>query len=331
MPPVAKPAHGSAPEIRRAHAGIRRAGWRLSLPALAMFEAAARHLNFSRAARELGATQPAVSHHIAWLEAELHCKLFHRRHRGVALTPEGVTLYEAATLSRTAIERAQATIAAEIATRATSRLVHIATDYGFAGNWLIPHLAALAEAVPEVEIRITASQTPTDPAAEPADIAILLGNGAWPGHDSTLLFRETVFAVASAGFLAAQPPAHTPADLARLRLLHLESRTPCAWLTWQGWFAANGIERPPRDGDFFFNTSALVEQAAIAGQGLALGWHPLIEPALAANRLTPALPTPVHTDMGYYLVEDRTAPTPKFPRFRTWLINACTNAETQRS
>ncbi|MHB1303856.1 MAG: LysR substrate-binding domain-containing protein [Acidiphilium sp.] len=292
-------------------------GWQLALPALAVFEAAARHGNFSRAARELGTTQPAVSHQIGWLEARLSCKLFRRLHRGVGLTAEGELLFAAASASRSAIERAQD----EIRARGGRRPLGIATDYGFAGEWLIPRLADLAVAAPEIEVRITASHSPVDPGAEPADVAILLGDGAWTGREATLLFPETVSAV-SAPSLFAGAPVSDLADLAGRRLLHLETPMRTPWLTWQGWFAAQGIARRPREGDFFFNTYSLVQQAAIAGQGFALGWHPLIDGAVAAGRLCRVLPARVETRMGYYLVEDADHPAPPaLELFRDWLFS----------
>ncbi|WP_262312520.1 LysR substrate-binding domain-containing protein [Acidiphilium sp. AL] len=297
--------------------------WRLILPSLAVFEAAGRHLNFSGAARELGTTQPAVSHHMSWLETELGCLLFRRLHRGVSLTPEGRVLFDAVSSSRQAIEHALT----EIHNRSGRKLVNIATDYGFAGDWLIPHLAALPSSVSDVEVRIVASQSAIDPRTEAADFVILLGSGQWPGCVSTLLFRETVYAVASPLFLAKCGPVKNAAELARLRLLHLESRDRCPWLTWSGWFAGHGVALNSRQGDFFFNTYSLVQQAAIAGQGIALGWRPLIDHAIHAGLLVPVLDQPVSTDMGYYLVEGANRSTPPaFARFRDWLVAECARA-----
>ena len=294
--------------------------WRANLPALAVFEAAARNLNFSKAARELGATQPAVSHQVSWLEEELRCALFRRLHRGVCLTPEGEMLFEAVKLSRAAIEQAER----EIRAHAGRRLVSIATDYGFAGDWLTPRLASLASAVPDVEVRIIASQTGAEAGTEAADFAIRMGNGIWPGCSSTLLFRETVFAVASPSLLGRLPEIRTAGEVAGLPLLHLESDANAPWLTWSGWLAGHGVKRKPRDGDCFFNTYSILQQAAIAGQGVALGWRPLIDNALANGGLVPIIGTPICTDMGYYLVEDTTSRRPaSAQQFRDWLLNAC--------
>ena len=302
------------------------AHWRLSLPALATFEAAARLLNFSKAARELGTTQPAVSQQIAALEAELRCGLFHRQHRGVSLTPEGAILFEAASLSRAAIERAHS----DIGSRKGRHVVSIATDYGFAGDWLIPQLSALSSALPGVEVRIIASQSATKSSPKSADFAIRMGSGAWPGHKATLLFRETVFAVASPHYLARHPPVRAARDLAELRLLHLESEERAPWLNWSGWLAQHALVRPAREGDFFFNTYSMVQQAAIAGQGVALGWRPLIDGAISAGCLVPVTAAPVCTDMGYYLVEDTSRPRPAaLGRFRAWLLEACAKAATE--
>lgn len=302
--------------------------WRLPLPALAVFEAAGRRLNFSSAARELGTTQPAVSHHVAWLEAELGCALFRRLHRGVSLTPEGRILFGAVSLSRDAIERAQA----EIKDLSGRKLLNIGTDYGFAGDWLMQRLAGLSSSVADVEVRIVVSQANVDPGTEAVDFTIMLGSGQWPGCVSTRLFPETVYAVASPHFLAQHGPVKTIEDLARLRLLHLESRDRCVWLNWGGWFAAQDIALKPRQGnpsrgDFFFNTYPLVQQAAIAGQGVALGWRPLVDQAVESGLLVPVLDQPVRTAMGYYLVEAANRRSqPAFTRFRDWLLAECAQA-----
>jgi putative choline sulfate-utilization transcription factor len=297
--------------------------WRANLPALGAFEAAARHLNFSKAARELGATQPAVSHQISWLEAELGRALFRRLHRGVCLTAEGEILFAAVRLSRAALEQAED----QIRDHAGRRLITIATDYGFAGDWLTPQLASFAAVAPNVEVRIIASQTAAETGAEAADFAIRMGNGAWPGRGSTLLFRETVFAVASPALLGRLPPIRNASEVANLPLLHLESAHDAPWLTWSGWLAGHGVKRKPREGDCFFNTYSILQQAAIAGQGAALGWRPLIDAALATGRLVPVISTPVRTGMGYYLLEDTTREHPAAAqKFRAWLLDACAQA-----
>ena len=301
------------------------ASWRGTLPALAVFEAASRHLNFSRAARELGMTQPAVSQQIAWLEAELACPLFQRQHRGVELTPEGVILREAAVRSRNAIESAQA----ELRARSGQHLLTIATDYGFAGEWLIPQLGSLTEAALAVQVRIIASQSGAVP-PEATDFTIRLGTGAWPRRASTLLFRETVYAVASPAFLARHVPVESAAALAALPLLHLVSGEQSPWLNWQGWFDAHGITRTAAAGDFFFNTYSMVQQAALAGQGVALGWRPLADIAVQAGRLVPVLTLPVRSSAGYFLIEDpdRTC-SAAASGFRDWLISLCQKAAVQ--
>ena len=293
--------------------------WRGLLPTLPAFEAAARHQNFSRAARELGTTQPAVSQQIALLEATLSCRLFERRHRGVTLTAEGALLRDAAARSREALEAAQG----EITARAGRWRLTLSTDYGFAGDWLIPQLASLAEAAPGLEVRIVASQSSETP-LEGADFAIRFGNGNWPRLAATLLFRETVYAVASPGFLARHAPVDNAAALTALPLLHLESGAASPWLNWSSWFAAHNLSRAAAAGDYFFNTYTMVQQAAIAGQGVALAWRPLVDLSIQGERLLPVFPAPVHSSAGYYLIEDparRGAETHRV--FRTWLLALC--------
>jgi len=269
-----------------------------SLQTLVVFEVAARQLNFSAAARALGTTQSAVSHRIGALEAELGVPLFRRLRRGVVLTPEGARLFQAVRQGLDTIAGATA----ELSAAPARRRFDIATDFGFAAFWLMPRLAALSAALDGREVRIVTLQDAIDPADQPFDAAVAFGARRVRGCRVTPLFPEVVVPVASPGFAAGRPPVADPAALLDLPLLHLESANPGRWLTWPDWFRAHGLDPPAGSGRLTFNNYPMVVQAAVAGQGVALGWRPLVDELIGAGQLV-VLGRPVSTERGYVLVE----------------------------
>ncbi|QCG94915.1 LysR family transcriptional regulator [Azospirillum sp. TSA2s] len=292
------------------------------LRTLLFFEAAGRLLSFSAAARELACTQSAVSHQIGWLEADLGTALFRRLHRGVALTPDGVRLYEA---TREALDGIGDAVT-RIRDRQRPGVLNVATDFGFASGWLLPRLGALRQLLPELDVRIVTTQNAIDLRREAADIAITFGHGHWPGCEAELLFPERVLPVCSPAFRASRAPfaaggAASPADLSSLPLLHLESVGPAAWLSWSDWFTLHGLPVPAGGHDLTFNNYPLVLQAALMGQGVALGWSPLIAELMRDGHLVALIDRPIQTERGYFLVvSSRRKPDERRDRFRRWVV-----------
>ncbi|MEM5435699.1 choline sulfate utilization transcriptional regulator [Paraburkholderia diazotrophica] len=285
---------------------------------LTAFESAARLASFTAAARELGSTQPAVSQRIVQLEEELGTPLFERGHRGVTLTPEGTLLYQAVRSGLDTIREATADIRAR---RATGSLT-ILTDAGFATYWLMPRLARLNASMPGVNVKIVTSQLGYDPHRDHADIAIAFGDGHWPPCTSTRLFPEAVTPVCSPAFRDTHRPVMCAEDLAHLPLLHVQPTEPERWLAWHTWFAAYGLPAPEQSHGMMFNSYSLVVQAALMGQGVALGWTPLTDELVASGQLVRLLETPVTTERGYYLVCPPSRPAPAaVPLFRRWLFD----------
>src|SRR5579875_694847 len=143
---------------------------RRSLPplsALVFFDAAARVSSFSAAARALNATQPAVSHHVALLEADLGVTLFERHHDGVTLTEAGRSFQAAVCDSLDRLEQARA----ELSGQPMRDVLHVATDFGFAACWLIPRLHEFSALAPQTEVRIVAGQGAIDLRSGDADVA----------------------------------------------------------------------------------------------------------------------------------------------------------------
>jgi LysR family transcriptional regulator, glycine cleavage system transcriptional activator len=293
------------------------------LHSLVFFEAAARHLSFTAAARELGTSQPAVSQRIGQLEDDLGAPLFKREHRGVSLTPEGLQLVTAVRESLSGIGE----VAARIRARRERQVLTVATDFGFATYWLMPRLATLRELVPELDVRIVTSQNQFDIRGEAVDMAIAFGDGQWPGCSATPLMPEIVVPVCSPGFLAEQRLGGRPADLVGQPLLHLESAEPQRWMQWDGWFAGHGVRKRSAGHDLTLNNYPLVIQAAMAGQGVALGWAPLVDELVRGGQLVAAATPPLHTARGYFLVEPNSRRNSEaLHRFRRWMVEQCAQA-----
>lgn len=280
-----------------------------SLHALRSFEAAARHGNFSRAAAELHITHGAISHQMKALERELGVTLFHRRSRGVELTPQGLDLAAAMHEALDRIARGVAALRAQ-----PNRALTVSMLPAFATHWLIPRLADFNREHPDIDINIRASQTLADFANDDVDLAVRYGGGRWPNLHAEQLAEEDVFPVCSPHFNNGHLPS-TLGDLAKARLLH----TPLQ--PWDEWFHALGVRTHlPRRGMTFAETDILIS-AAIDGLGVALSRRLLAQPALDAGRLVRPVPHSVRADRSYFIVyPERLDPAPRLLIFRDWLL-----------
>lgn len=290
------------------------------LHTLAFFEAAARLRNFTAAAQELGSSQPAVSQRISLLEDELGVPLFKREHRGVSLTVDGAHLFDAVHESLGGIRMA----VAKIRSRRSRQVLTVWTDFGFATYWLLPRLSAMRELVPTLDVRIVTSQNQFDIRGESVDLAIAFGSGQWSGCKAEILIPEVVIPVCSPGFRASHALSGRATDLPKLPLLHLESTAPIRWLTWESWFSIQLLTMTCDNQHLTLNNYALVIQAAIAGQGVAMGWIPLINELVQSGQLVHAADQSVTTESGYFLVYPNTfRPTEPFHRFCEWIRGEC--------
>ena len=299
-----------------------------ALHTLLYFEAAARHLNFTAAAAELGSTQPAVSLRVGQLESELGVPLFTRRHRGVSLTADGARLFEAVRQGLDLIGE----VTGEILARRRQPLLTLATDFGFAAYWLMPRLPALREEMPELEVRIITSQQAIDLRDEVIDVAIAFGEGHWPGCVAEKLLPESVVPVCSPSFLAASGWRRETIPWAEVPLLHLERPTPARWMDWPDWFQLHRLPDHHPGHDLTFNNYPLVLQAAMSGQGVALGWLPLVQDLLAGGQLVSLVDAPITTPRGYFLVlRESTRLTGVIGRFRRWAREVCANGTQEQA
>jgi len=286
------------------------------LNALRAFEAAARHLNFSRAADELSVTPGAVSQQIQNLEDYVGAALFKR-------TPKGLLLTDAAQTALPALREAfdRLAEAASLLTAAVDgRRLTLTAAPSFAAKWLVPRLGRFEAAHPQVDVWLSADMDLVDFAAGEVDLAIRYGAGRYPGLEALRLMQETVIAVASPTLIEANP-LNDPADLAHHILLHdgsPDADDSCP--DWSMWLAARGVKgvdgnRGPR-----FNQSSLVIEAAVGGRGVALAKRTLAQADLEAGRLVAPLQIATAVDFAYHVVHPKAkGRLPQVKAFVAWI------------
>lgn len=281
------------------------------LPSIRIFEAAARHGNFTRAGEELGMTQAAVSYQIKLLEARLGYKLFARLARHVALTEAGARLAPAVGQALDALAAAFAAARADAETVLT-----VTAAQSFATKWLAPRLGGLQLARPDLAIRLDVSTRLVDFEREEIDIGIRNGAGGWPGLAAHRLFAWRFAPYCSPGFARRERLA-VPADLLRVARLSPDD----AW--WAAWFAAAGVDgaRAIARPGLRLDSQIVEASAAIAGQGVAILSSWLWEREVAAGQLI--RPFDIVGANGSYVwlvYPEAAAHRPKVRAFREWLL-----------
>jgi LysR family glycine cleavage system transcriptional activator len=289
------------------------------LNSLRAFEAAARHLSFTKAAEELHVTPAAVSHQIKGLEEQLGVPLFRRLTRALRLTEAGQA---ALPVLRDGFDKLADGVDL-LRAHEESGVVTVSLEPSFAAKWLVPRLDRLRAAHPELEVRLDATDRLADFQRDNVDLAIRYGNGDYPGLEVEQLLSEEIFPVCSPKLRDGPAPLAQPADLRHHTLIHLDwEREDVGAPTWRMWLLAAGIH----DIDFtrgpVFSMKSLALQAAIEGQGVALASSVLVRDDLAAGRLVVPFDLSVcdPLDFAYYIVvPKRTASLPKVAAFRGWL------------
>jgi LysR family glycine cleavage system transcriptional activator len=286
-----------------------------SLNGLRAFEAAARHLSFTAAAAELHVTQTAISHQIKRLEEELGIRLFVRQNRALALTPQARDYLPGIRAAfndlRLATER--------LLRKDSDHVLTVSTLASMAAKWLLPKLSAFQEAHPGIDVRITTSTSMVDFKSGDVDAAIRYGRGRWPGLRADWLTADQLFPVCSPALLQGDRALRTPADLAHHTLLHSSAGYDDDWRLW---LTAAGLpldvsKQPGLSFDMIFMTL----QAAIDGQGVAVGRTTYVEGDLAKGRLVRPFDISLPADAGFYLVSpEASSDTPKLRAFREWLL-----------
>ena len=284
----------------------------LHLNALRAFEAAGRHLSFTRAAEELSVTHAAISHHVKALEEVLGTALFERRNRRVVLTEAGQVLLPV--LSESLDRVAEALDG--LGTGPSARALTVTLTPSFASRWLIPRLGRFRARHPEIDVRLAPSLRFVDLAHEDCDMAVRCGDGNWPGLMAEHLLPIAMTPVCS----PALAPLRTPADLAQHTLIHADIGEARIGEEWRLWLNGAGVTGIDPSGGLSLHDPAMALQAAVDGLGVAVGYTVLAAADLAAGRLVAPFATTVAHDFAYYIVHPKsTATPPNIAAFRDWL------------
>ena len=287
---------------------------RLPLTALRVFEAAARHESFLRAAEELAITPGAVSRQIKALEADLAVRLFERFNRAVRLTETGQRLAIGVGQGITLIEEAVQEVRSP-----RQAVLAVTAMHSFAARWLVPRLHLFNERHPEIQVLVAALDTSVDLVRDRYDVAIRFGRGPYPGYAAKKLMSLFMFPVCSPRLLE-QTALNHPRDLAKVPLIgdvnFLQTEPD-----WSEWLALAGApEVDWRGGQLFSNTYLAIE-AALAGRGVALGEAALVQDELASGRLVKPFELELQsTHSQWILTLPEKADRPDIRRFRNWLL-----------
>ena len=283
------------------------------LNALRVFDAAARHLSFTKAAEELFVTQAAVSHQIKSLEEFLGLKLFRRRNRSLLLTEEGQSYYLDIKEIFTALNDATRKLQA----RSAKGALTVSLLPSFAIQWLVPRLTSFNADYPGIDVRIQAVDRDEEmKLADDVDVAIFYGRGNWPGLRVEKLYAEYLLPVCSPLLLTGDRPLTSPAALSQHTLLHDASRRDWQAYTRQLGLNAINVQQGP-----IFSHSAMVLQAAIHGQGIALANNVMAQTEIEAGRLVCPFNDVLVSKNAFYLVcHDSQAELGKIAAFRQWIL-----------
>lgn len=281
----------------------------LPLNSLRAFEAAARHLNFTRAAVELCVSQGAVSHQVAALERRLGVPLFRRLPRGLALTDEGQALVP---VVADAFDRIGATLD-RFADGRLREVLTIGVVGTFAAGWLLRRLGDFARDHPQIDLRLMTNNNRVDLAGEGLDLAIRFGDGAWHGIHSDPILGAPLTPLCAP---AVAERLKSPEMLARETLLR--SYRVDEWPTW---FAAAGIAAQPVRGPVF-DSSTLMVAAAQAGLGVALVPAAMFADDLASGRIVRPFAAEIETGRYWLTRLMSRADSAAMRAFRGWILTA---------
>ncbi|KQU89605.1 hypothetical protein ASD12_28250 [Mesorhizobium sp. Root102] len=294
--------------------------WRHIPPLRVMLavEATARLGSLSKAAVELNVTQSAVSHLIAQAEEFLAVRLFDRQSRPVRVTPEG-RRYVSALVSGLDIIRLEG----EALQRGrNANTLTVSCNLAYANFWLLPRLKEFHEIHPEITVNMVTAYQGFPELSERIDISVRFGKGNWPDCDAELLLSELITPVASPAYLARVATITSPHDLTAGHLLLHARADDKTWFDWEQWFAHYGIRANPLPGPHFDNHLTMM-QAALAGEGIALGWIGTATEFVCAGQLIELFDDKIQADGGIYLVWRKNAPFSAVTEtFANWLLAA---------
>ena len=286
------------------------------LNSLRAFEAAARHLSFTKAAEELNVTQAAISHQVKALEEVVGLQLFRRLNRRLILTDAGQAylppLRDAFDMMAAATGRLRA--------GEDSGSLKVTTMHSVAVKWLLPRLPRFQAAHPEIDVMISASYALVDFTRDDVDVGIRYGRGQYEGLRADPLMGDEIMPVCSPALLVGDPPLRGPEDLKHHTLLHDTVFISPDDPDWAHWLAAAGVQGVDSQRGPKFSDSNMVIQAAVAGQGVALTRRSLTQDDIDAGLLVQPFGPVMQTPLFYTVVcLPSAADQPKIRLFRDWL------------
>ena len=288
------------------------------LDQLEAFEAAARHLSFTKAADELALTQSAVSRQIAALEDHYGLPLFRRLHRALRLTDDGQAL---ALVVGEVLGRLHQ-VGGELKRDRRAKTVVVTTTPGFAGLWLIPRLTGFTASRPDVDVRISAGYALVNLQRDGVDLAVRYQSQDAIDPAAQLLFEDVVLPVCSPKLLRdPSRPLKTPGDLRHHVLMYLDSGPGADMQDWPIWLRAMKLEGLKPASVLHFSQFDQLINAAVAGQGVALGRSPLLRRMMRERKLVAPFADTVASSRSYYLLSSAGASRkPEVQDFAAWLL-----------
>jgi LysR family transcriptional regulator, glycine cleavage system transcriptional activator len=299
------------------------------LRSLRAFDAAARNLNFTKAASEINVTPAAISHQIKELEEQIGAELFTRTSRSMRLTRAGEILYTAVHDSLETLSQALF----RIKRLENRKQLKVSAPPSLAAKWLVPRLDEFLATQPGADVRLDVSHAVVDFDREDIDVAIRFGEGKYPGLQSELLFQDFVFPVCSPSIITRDKPLRTPRDLLKHTLIHLDwdAAAGISWPNWTMWMKAAGIPDFDDKAGLHFRQTSFAVQAAIDGMGVALGDSNLVADDLAAGRLVKPFELSIKAprQFAYYVITRPGEVAPMVEAFRKWCLAEAKITERQ--
>lgn len=267
------------------------------IQSLKLFDTVVRYRSMTRAAAEAGVSQSAVSQSIRQLEDFLQAPLLDRTTRPMRLTPAGEEFH------RICIEGlgrlAHAVDGMRQVSRGNDNALTVSCNLGFATYWLMPRLNYFSAEHPDVEVHVMVAYQGAAGLHDDSNVAIRFGDGNWPDGSWQPLFSEALVPICAPIYAEKQGQIKDFKDLASRRLVHVEVPDR-DWLGWDAYFRRVGFEDPTGGGLRFGNYVQAV-QAALAGDGVMLGWRAVVGDLLTSHQLTVAFDHPVHLESGYFV------------------------------
>ena len=287
------------------------------LNSLRAFEAAARHMSFTKAAEELHVTPAAVSHQVKALEDQLGLPLFRRLTRGLVLTDEGRAYLPGLTDGLDRMSKATE----RVRWRGLAGTLKVSVIPSFGLRWLVPRLGSFRRRYPEIDVVVLAQMETIDFARSDVDVGIRYGAGQYPGLHTELLMAEELFPVCSPDLANGAFPIRELADLRHHTLLHdADVHGEAPWIGWRAWLEPAGLKGVDPTRGLFFSDSAQILAAALDGLGVAIGRSALLGADLRAGRLVRPLEARRPAHFSYYVVTpEAMVERPRIAAFLAWL------------